>query len=101
MADYEYPITSAGVPQSYPLDAGNAALITVIDETDNTRVLKAQRLAAGVFLLTVDASDAAVQAAVKDYVQRRALLRTEAGGIRNPEGDLRQTLTGTNVAVAD
>lgn len=101
MADHEYPFTSSGTPQSYPLDASNAAGVTVIDEVDNVRVVKAERLASGVYLLTLSASDAQVSAAVKAYAIARGLVRDGPGGIRNVQGDGRTTLTGTNVAAAD
>lgn len=100
MANFEYPFTSSLDPASYPLDADGAAGITVIDEVDDARVLKSQRIGAGVYLLTIDASDAVVTAAVQAYADGRGATRAEAGGAPT-QPDARTTMAGSAVGAAD
>ncbi len=100
MADFEYAFASSGTPQSFPLDAGNAAGITLIDETNNVRVPKAERLAAGVYLLTIDATDATLTAAVRAYAVARGLL-ADGRNVRNVAPDGRTTLAASAVSAAD
>ncbi len=97
MADFEYPFTSAGTPNSFPV--GESAIVGI----DSTGLLAPVTIELGAnvtLLLTAAKTDAELVALMQDFIRRYGAGHDGAGGF--PTQATKQiTSTLTEVAAAD